>query len=226
MGEAKNSFICLIKNIKKIRFSSNYNVLRLKETMLSASVGLHVARRVATQYTARCFSASTIKLSDHPSVAETAIGREYTHPRIGDREIVGWGQTGAEIYIDREDKPYPAIRWKEGVGGLEGHDVRGKERTLPGIVLPDTGRIYVERQGPLEKSPRDRPHGLGCFVMVLVLEPAVRQRQPAQFSGQGGNAASHQIRDRLPLQPYSRHLQQMGLREGPMERINRRWEEY
>jgi len=88
-------------------------VLRLKRTMLSASVGLHVARRVATQCAARCFSASAIKLSDHPSVAETAIGREYTHPRIGDREIVGWGQTGVENYIDREDKPYPAIRWKE-----------------------------------------------------------------------------------------------------------------
>jgi len=81
--------------------------------MLSTSVGLHVARRVATRCTARCFSASAIKLSDHPSVAETAIGREYTHPRIGDREIVGWGTSGAEIYIDRVDYPYPAIRWKE-----------------------------------------------------------------------------------------------------------------
>lgn len=77
--------------------------------MLSSSTLLQAGRRMAA---IRCFSATTSNAGGHMSVAETAVGREYTHPRIGDREIVGWGINGNEGYVDRPDFPYPAIRWK------------------------------------------------------------------------------------------------------------------
>jgi len=80
--------------------------------MLSSSTLLHAMRQAATRNSLRCFSATASKAGGHMSVSETAVGREYTHPRIGDREIVGWGINGSESYIDRPDFPYPAIRWK------------------------------------------------------------------------------------------------------------------
>jgi len=60
----------------------------------------------------RPFSVSASKAGGHISINETAEGREYTHPKIGDREIVGWGCHGHHCYVDRTDFPYPAIRWK------------------------------------------------------------------------------------------------------------------
>merc|ERR1712142_960394 len=80
--------------------------------MLSSSSLMLVARRLAARNTVRCFSATPAQSGGHLSVNETAVGREYTPPKIGDREIVGWGLNGKEIYFDREDFPYPAIRWK------------------------------------------------------------------------------------------------------------------
>merc|ERR1712142_594553 len=64
------------------------------------------------QASARAFSATAAQSSGHMELADYAEGREFTHPTIGDREIVGWGSCGKEIYFDREDFPYPAIRWK------------------------------------------------------------------------------------------------------------------
>lgn len=80
--------------------------------MLSSSRVLMAARQMACRSNARCFSVTVIQAGGHASVAETAVGREYTHPKIGDREIVGWGYNGGENYLDKVDFPYPAIRWK------------------------------------------------------------------------------------------------------------------
>jgi len=80
--------------------------------MLSSSSLMLVARRMAVRNQIRCFSATPAQSGGHLSVNQTAVGREYTHPKIGDREIVGWGLNGNETYVDRSDFPYPAIRWK------------------------------------------------------------------------------------------------------------------
>lgn len=72
-----------------------------------------VARQLAARSTVnRYFYASAVQSGGHMSIADTGLTRDCTHPKIGDREIVGWGVNGEEAYIDRPDFPYPAIRWK------------------------------------------------------------------------------------------------------------------
>lgn len=78
----------------------------------STNITRAVVRRLIA--TPSCsFSATASKAGGALSINDTAEGREYTHPKIGDREIVGWGAWGHECYMDRPDFPYPAIRWKE-----------------------------------------------------------------------------------------------------------------
>lgn len=84
--------------------------------MLSCSslrLAAAVARRsAAAAPSSRCFAVSSANGGGHVSINEIAEGREYTNPKIGDREIVGFGATGNENYFDRRDFPYPALRWK------------------------------------------------------------------------------------------------------------------
>lgn len=80
--------------------------------MLSTSTLLRVAQLAARSTSNRCFSVSATKAGGGLTIYETGVSRDYTHPRIGDREIVGWGSNGNESYFDRSDFPYPAIRWK------------------------------------------------------------------------------------------------------------------
>lgn len=78
--------------------------------MLSSSILLRAARQAQTSI--RCFSVTASQAGGHMTLADTEATREYTHPKIGDREIVGWGACGKDNYFDRTDYPYPAIRWK------------------------------------------------------------------------------------------------------------------
>jgi len=80
--------------------------------MISSSALLRATRLLNLQVSTRPLSVTAAQAGGHMSLADTGTTREYTHPRIGDREIVGWGATGGENYFDRSDFPYPAIRWK------------------------------------------------------------------------------------------------------------------
>jgi len=80
--------------------------------MLSTSTLLKAAQLLARSTSTRCFSVSATKAGGGLTIYDTGVSREYTHPRIGDREIVGWGANGHEAYYDRPDFPYPAVRWK------------------------------------------------------------------------------------------------------------------
>ena len=42
----------------------------------------------------------------------------YGRGKIGNREVVGFGLTGAYEYFDRMDFPYPSIRFREIKGDL------------------------------------------------------------------------------------------------------------
>ncbi|CAI9715883.1 cytochrome c oxidase subunit 4 isoform 1, mitochondrial-like [Octopus vulgaris] len=42
--------------------------------------------------------------------------RDKIHPRIGNREIVGFGINGSASYFDIPEIPFPAIRFKESTG--------------------------------------------------------------------------------------------------------------
>lgn len=50
--------------------------------------------------------------SGHSEVAEQ-FNRIDVYPRIGSREIVGFGRNGEPTYFDSPDCPCPAVRWSE-----------------------------------------------------------------------------------------------------------------
>jgi len=39
--------------------------------------------------------------------------RDRIHPKLGNRDVVGWGFNGSASYVDREEYPMPAVRFKE-----------------------------------------------------------------------------------------------------------------
>ncbi|CAH1778614.1 unnamed protein product [Owenia fusiformis] len=58
----------------------------------------------------RSISVTAIRKQD---VALTQEERDRIYPRIGDRDVVGYGFNGTASYMDREEMPFPAIRFKE-----------------------------------------------------------------------------------------------------------------
>jgi len=45
--------------------------------------------------------------------------RDTYHPKIGNRDIVGYGRNGTYSYIDCMMYPYPAVRWEQNTGNTE-----------------------------------------------------------------------------------------------------------
>eukprot|EP00914_Ancora_sagittata_P007078 GHVO01014044.1.p1 GENE.GHVO01014044.1~~GHVO01014044.1.p1 ORF type:complete len:195 (-),score=11.29 GHVO01014044.1:467-1051(-) len=61
-------------------------------------------------------STSFLRSRDTPDVlpAQTfPTDREHFYPRIGSREVVGFGQNGSAIYHDLREYPCPAVRFRE-----------------------------------------------------------------------------------------------------------------
>ncbi|GAB1599256.1 cytochrome c oxidase subunit 4 isoform 1, mitochondrial-like [Argonauta hians] len=68
-----------------------------------------------TAHLSRCqFSTSTIRANQTAILSQEI--RDKVHPRIGNREIVGYGINGSASYFDMQDIPFPAIRFKESTG--------------------------------------------------------------------------------------------------------------
>ena len=66
-----------------------FNLTQTSVARLSSAVGHHDAHH-------------------HPIVFD----RKNVYPRIGDREIVGYGRNGEPQYYDAPDSPLPSIRWR------------------------------------------------------------------------------------------------------------------
>jgi len=69
-----------------------------------------VARTAGSSVQKRTFSASPV--CSKAVVLDQQL-REDIHPKIGSRDIVGFGQNGQAIYMDHPGFPCPAIRFKE-----------------------------------------------------------------------------------------------------------------
>ncbi len=52
------------------------------------------------------------------SIAKYGYDRTHVYPRIGDREIVGFGLNGHPSYFDQPAHPMPAVRWAEDTADL------------------------------------------------------------------------------------------------------------
>ena len=59
-------------------------------------------------------AASAPAVSGHNQVAQPAI----FHPRIGQREIVGFGHNGTPAYFDHAFLPLPSVRWQENTAEI------------------------------------------------------------------------------------------------------------
>jgi hypothetical protein len=49
----------------------------------------------------------------HGAHVQSVVARDVAYPRIGKREIVGFGKTGEPQYYDDNASPLPSIRWTE-----------------------------------------------------------------------------------------------------------------
>jgi len=49
----------------------------------------------------------------HDHHAPAVYNRVDFYPRIGAREVVGYGRNGEPMYIDSPDMPCPSVRWRE-----------------------------------------------------------------------------------------------------------------
>merc|ERR1711976_59890 len=69
----------------------------------------------------RTLVTSAAQLNKNPDAPPSVVEPEekaHFYPRIGDREIVGYGMNGMADYFDNKEYPFPAIRFKETAGDL------------------------------------------------------------------------------------------------------------
>jgi cytochrome c oxidase subunit 4 len=81
---------------------------------------IRVANKSLIRFTAlnsqQAASAHAVASSGHHHVE---FDRKSVYPRIGNREIVGFGRNGEPSYYDAPDSPLPGIRWKEDTPELK-----------------------------------------------------------------------------------------------------------
>jgi len=76
-----------------------------------------------------------------PYFTLTPEQRDIIHPRIGNREIVGFGLDGDSIYYDHKGFPFPAIRFQEP--SASNSEVREKEKgDWKALTLAEKKALY------------------------------------------------------------------------------------
>ncbi|CAG5132960.1 unnamed protein product [Candidula unifasciata] len=96
--------------------------------------------------------------------------RDEIHPKIGNREIVGFGINGSASYVDRCEFPCPAIRFKETTADIE--KLREKEKgDWKTLSLADKKALY-RASFCQTYSEMNAPTGewkviLSCILFVL-----------------------------------------------------------
>lgn len=58
-------------------------------------------------------ASTAVHVGGHHAPAAAEFNRLESYPRIGKREIVGYGRNGDPSYFDAADCPCPAVRWSE-----------------------------------------------------------------------------------------------------------------
>lgn len=76
--------------------------------------------------------------------SETALdqaARDRIHPKLGNRDVVGWGFNGTASYMDREEFPMPAVRFKENTSDVMA--LREKEKgDWKNLTLEEKKALY------------------------------------------------------------------------------------
>lgn len=69
--------------------------------------------RVAAQSGVAQRALTTSAVSRNTDMQLSQADKDKYYPKVGGRDIVGWGFNGSATYIDKEDYPAPAIRFQE-----------------------------------------------------------------------------------------------------------------
>jgi len=98
-----------------------------------------VARLVAQSgVTTRALSTSASRASDFTPTQEQ---KDKWYPKLGNRDIVGYGFNGSAVYVDKEEYPAPAVRF--GENSDEVMALRVKERgDWKSLSLEDKKALY------------------------------------------------------------------------------------
>lgn len=79
-----------------------------------------------------------------PLRSEAALdqaARDRIHPKLGNRDVVGWGFNGTASYVDREDFPLPAVRFGENTPDVMA--LREKEKgDWKSLSLDEKKKLY------------------------------------------------------------------------------------
>jgi len=106
--------------------------------MMSSSL-LRVAARQGARVSQRAIATTTVNNTaiDQLSQAE----KDSFYPKVGNRDIVGHGFNGNPVYMDREEYPAPAIRFKENTPELMA--LREKEKgDWKNLTLEEKKTLY------------------------------------------------------------------------------------
>ncbi|KAK2172156.1 hypothetical protein NP493_989g02062 [Ridgeia piscesae] len=96
--------------------------------------------RQGTRLSQRALTTTAVRLAD---CSDLSTGdREKFYPKLGNRDIVGYGFNGNPTYIDREEWPAPAIRFKENTADVEA--LRQKEK----VYRASFRKTYAEMRAP------------------------------------------------------------------------------
>ncbi|XP_046562878.1 cytochrome c oxidase subunit 4 isoform 1, mitochondrial-like [Haliotis rubra] len=88
----------------------------------------------------RSISSTAVRRQD---VALDQALKDKIHPKVGNRDIVGWGFNGCASYVDRPEFPCPAIRFKENSADVM--TLREKEKG-------DWSKLTLEEKKALYRS--------------------------------------------------------------------------
>jgi hypothetical protein len=87
-----------------LRSGKNLVRLSLNSTIKTSVANGHAAAPAATA---------------HHGVSQHGFDRMAHYPRIGNREIVGFGHNGQPSYFDHPNQPLPAVRWSEDTAEIK-----------------------------------------------------------------------------------------------------------
>jgi len=103
----------------------------------------------------------------HDHHAPAVFNQQEVYPRIGAREIVGFGRSGDPAYYDAIDSPLPAIRWKVDTPELKA--LREKAKGDWALLTVEEKKALYRADFRITFAELTAPTGEWKFIVGMVL---------------------------------------------------------
>ena len=100
--------------------------VKLTQPQVASILQYQCRAEASTSSSATIIHNSPVVLDNHKAPPPLDADRMRMHPRIGNREIVGYGLKGKPEYFDMVMFPCPSIRWEADTAEIA--DLRKKEK--------------------------------------------------------------------------------------------------